>query len=1005
MSLCAALGASMICLGAADALAQTGVDDDRVSLPDGPGSLEGVGDNVELDPNMGTMSWGAPIDIPKGHVTPDVGVAYNSGGGNGPLGVGWSMPTSTVERMTSRGVPGYDADDFIAANGGAELVRVGEDGDGNPMYRERFEKSFKRYVWVGAGAQGYWKVECPDGSVEYYGADASGEFDASARAGSALGTFKYHLVEKVDAWGHVAHYSYDAFDSNQPLLTRIDYLIVDDAPRYSVVFGYQARPDLLSDANPGYEDLLTRRLSSLSVLAGGETISEYVLDYEDAAASGGLSRLTRIRRYGVGGQASGELYPIEYTFEYSMTLGGCTESATDCDSPFVVSVPAISGAENLGSGCATLIDIDGDALPDILDTTDPGAHVFYRARLTPQADGSFTHSFEAAQASAHGQGGTFGLGVGGTQILDVDGDGRSDLLNPTSGAWLRNDPGAPDWTASANLSGLSALQNLDFSEARFLDYDNDRRIDFITSDGASTTVYANTDEGFEVRALDSAGVAFDSERGLLSSITRPNGARTTFAYDALRRLESKLHHGPDDAILHGLVFERDRVGNVLSANDTAADSDDSRAYTYDAWYRMVSAELGATDAPDASLALTYDDLDRVVGRSSAGASTQMTWDHRGRLTGVTAGGDTTRTLYGAGPGRVARRRGDALTLYGFDDFEVRDGVGVVHVRHGGEHLARHQTPDFGASVLEDADGDASLTAHDAHLVAARGDDPALWLGAAAARVLAEQEDAVLHLHTDHQRSIVATTDAAGALRGRRTFYPFGRVRASQGYLGDYGFTGQEHDAAADLVYFQFRALDPDAGRWTSYDPLFETLEPSMMASMGEATTGYAYVANNPSNVIDPTGLLGLAEQAAGGRVAYWARQIKARNDLIKATNTFFSDNPKITQKQRFDAVKQYLPIKNDRQMKKGAQLNQHYAFFLDTQRRKAKEDLKTLKPKLAEAKARYKNVVALGRAQKAEEAKKAERNQTVANIKQSIKKPTVTAYTPNNKKGGKPQAK
>lgn len=37
----------------ATAFAQTGVSDDRVSLPEGPGSLEGVGENVEVDPNMG----------------------------------------------------------------------------------------------------------------------------------------------------------------------------------------------------------------------------------------------------------------------------------------------------------------------------------------------------------------------------------------------------------------------------------------------------------------------------------------------------------------------------------------------------------------------------------------------------------------------------------------------------------------------------------------------------------------------------------------------------------------------------------------------------------------------------------------------------------------------------------------------------------------------------------------------------------------------------------------
>ncbi|MED5463206.1 MAG: hypothetical protein VX699_01025 [Myxococcota bacterium] len=38
-------------------LADTGVSDSRVSLAEGPGSLEGVGENVEIDPNMGNMQY------------------------------------------------------------------------------------------------------------------------------------------------------------------------------------------------------------------------------------------------------------------------------------------------------------------------------------------------------------------------------------------------------------------------------------------------------------------------------------------------------------------------------------------------------------------------------------------------------------------------------------------------------------------------------------------------------------------------------------------------------------------------------------------------------------------------------------------------------------------------------------------------------------------------------------------------------------------------------------
>ncbi|MCA9299201.1 MAG: hypothetical protein KDA28_09055, partial [Phycisphaerales bacterium] len=66
------------------AQAQTGVSDDRVSLPEGPGSLEGIGDDVDVDPNMGSMSYAVPIEIPPGFagLTPDIGISYSSSAGS-----------------------------------------------------------------------------------------------------------------------------------------------------------------------------------------------------------------------------------------------------------------------------------------------------------------------------------------------------------------------------------------------------------------------------------------------------------------------------------------------------------------------------------------------------------------------------------------------------------------------------------------------------------------------------------------------------------------------------------------------------------------------------------------------------------------------------------------------------------------------------------------------------------------------------------------------------------
>lgn len=142
------------------AMAQTGVDDDRVSLPAGPGSIEGVGENASINPNMGSMSYGVAIQVPAGvsGLTPEVGLNYSSSGGSSVVGVGWSMPMQSIERMTSRGAPEYDEQDLFAAGGGAELVHVGEDGAGGRRYRERFEGGFIRYTWhdVGDGEEGYW---------------------------------------------------------------------------------------------------------------------------------------------------------------------------------------------------------------------------------------------------------------------------------------------------------------------------------------------------------------------------------------------------------------------------------------------------------------------------------------------------------------------------------------------------------------------------------------------------------------------------------------------------------------------------------------------------------------------------------------------------------------------------------------------------------------------------------------------------------------------------------
>src|SRR5262249_38160493 len=69
--------------------------------------------------------------------------------------------------------------------------------------------------------------------------------------------------------------------------------------------------------------------------------------------------------------------------------------------------------------------------------------------------------------------------------------------------------------------------------------------------------------------------------------------------------------------------------------------------------------------------------------------------------------------------------------------------------------------------------------------------------------------------------------------------------------------------AGGTLHFSFRQLDPTSGRWSSADPLFHVTTPDRLGAFGEATTSYAYVANNAANVVDPTGLGGDAPQPTG----------------------------------------------------------------------------------------------------------------------------------------------
>jgi hypothetical protein len=72
----------------------------------------GAGFNLMAPPqanNMGSATLSYPLEVPPGRVgiQPQLSVQYNSGGGNGWMGLGWDLPVQAITIDTRWGVPRY----------------------------------------------------------------------------------------------------------------------------------------------------------------------------------------------------------------------------------------------------------------------------------------------------------------------------------------------------------------------------------------------------------------------------------------------------------------------------------------------------------------------------------------------------------------------------------------------------------------------------------------------------------------------------------------------------------------------------------------------------------------------------------------------------------------------------------------------------------------------------------------------------------------------------------
>jgi RHS repeat-associated protein len=107
--------------------------------------------------------------------------------------------------------------------------------------------------------------------------------------------------------------------------------------------------------------------------------------------------------------------------------------------------------------------------------------------------------------------------------------------------------------------------------------------------------------------------------------------------------------------------------------------------------------------------------------------------------------------------------------------------------------------------------------------------------------------------TDALGSTVGLVNSAGGIDTSYTYQPFGATTVSGTSANPYQFTGRENDATG-LHFNRARYYSPAFQRFIAQDPI---------GFAGGDTNLYAYVWSDPTNFIDPPGLLGFGGTLGG----------------------------------------------------------------------------------------------------------------------------------------------